>query len=282
MRLSELKPKVTLLKRENNYAELMIENITPAIANSIRRAVLSEVPTLAIDEVVFLENNTAMFDEVIAHRLALIPLYIDRETYKVLKECYWDGKRDECTLLFTLEVEAIGESRVVYSGDLKYEGPLSSMLPKEVKVEVRPVNEKIPIIKLERGQKLVLEAYAKMGLGKDHAKWQPVSVSAYKYKPIIKLIDPTCKGEYEKCASVCPKGVFEVRSGELKVVNPMACTLCKACEEACPHSIKVRWDERTMIFKIETNGTLPLTEILCTAIESLERKLDELIEKVKT
>ena len=280
-RVSELRPKATLLKHGKNYAEFIIENITPAIANSIRRAVLSEVPTLAIDEVVFLENSTAMFDEVIAHRLALIPLYIDKETYKVLKECYWEGKREECTLLFTLEVEALGEPRVIYSSDLKYEGPLSSILPENIKVDIRPVSDKIPIIKLERGQKLILEAYAKMGIGKDHAKWQPVSSSTYKYKPVIKLLNPVCNKDCKKCISVCPKGVFGIEDGKLKIIDPLSCTLCRACEEACPDYIKVRWDERTIIFKVETHGTLPLIEILSTAVESLERKLDELTEKLK-
>ena len=278
--LENKRPKVTLLKKEGNYVEFLVEGISPSIANSIRRAILSEVPTLAIDEVVFLENSTVLFDEILAHRLALIPLYVDRETYEVLKECYWEGKRDECTMLFTLEVEAFDGPLTVYSKDLKYEGPLSQALPKEVKIEVRPVSDKIPIVKLSKGHRLVLEAYARMGVGKDHAKWQPVSLSAYKYKPVIKVLDPTCNGKYEACASVCPRGVFDVKEGKLRVVNPLACTLCKACEEACPDSIRVRWDEESIIFRVESVGVLPLDEIISTAIQCLERKLDELMAKV--
>ncbi|HZF21404.1 MAG TPA: hypothetical protein VEZ43_02920, partial [Dongiaceae bacterium] len=70
----------------------------------------------------------------------------------------------------SLEVEASDPVEVVYTANLKPENP-----------EVKPVSDEVPIVKLAQGQRIKLEAYARLGRGRDHAKWQPASACTYSY-----------------------------------------------------------------------------------------------------
>src|SRR5512136_1933520 len=151
--------------------------------NALRRIVLAEVPSMAIDEVVMIENSSILQDEMIAHRLGLVPLKTDLDDYNLPEDC--DCKSEfgcpQCRVTLTLNAESNEGTRTVYSGELVSESQT-----------VMPVSEKIPLIKLAKGQKLKLEAYAKLGKGKAHAKWQPVCVCAYKYYPRIEVPDKEC------------------------------------------------------------------------------------------
>ena len=139
--------------------------------NSLRRLAISEVPTLAIDEVVILENSSVMHDEAVAHRLGLIPLRTDPGRFVMPHEC--DCKStlgcSKCRVLLVLDAEASEKTLVVTSGELVSEDEM-----------VKPVSKDIPIIVLAPNQKLKFEAYARLGTGKDHAKWQPTSAAVVK------------------------------------------------------------------------------------------------------
>ena len=144
------------------------------LANSLRRIMIAEVPTMAIEDVFMIENSSPMDDEVLTHRLGLIPLKTDLDTYVLPEECDCQSELgcSKCSVLLTLDVEASDSVRTVYSGELKSNDP-----------KVIPVSDKIPIVKLAPGQRVQLEASARLGRGKTHAKWQPVSACAYKYLP---------------------------------------------------------------------------------------------------
>ncbi len=139
--------------------------------NSLRRLAISEVPTLAIDDVVILENSSVMHDEAVAHRLGLIPLRTDPGRFVMPHEC--DCKStlgcSKCRVLLVLDSEANEKTLVVTSGGLVSEDEL-----------VKPVSKDIPIVVLAPNQKLKFEAYARLGIGKDHAKWQPTAASVVK------------------------------------------------------------------------------------------------------
>src|SRR6056297_3300747 len=94
---------VEFIEREERAAKFLVRGVTPAFANGIRRAMIADVPTLAIDEVRFIENSSVMFDEQIALRLGLVPLSTP-EDYEI----------GETTTL-ALDVEGPGTA---YSGDL--------------------------------------------------------------------------------------------------------------------------------------------------------------------
>ena len=147
---------------------LRMRGIERAYANAIRRIAISQVPTMAIDDVVILENSSVMFDELVAHRLGLIPLKTDLNRYNLPEDC--DCKSalgcPKCRVLLVLDAEATDKIRTVNSGDLVSEDP-----------ETKPISDLIPIVKLAPGQKVKLEAYARLGKGTEHAKWQATSAS---------------------------------------------------------------------------------------------------------
>jgi len=145
-----------------------LKGVDRVYANALRRFVISEVPCMAVDEVVILENSSVLYDEILAHRLGLIPLTTDLKGYVLPQDC--DCKTSlgcsKCRVLLVLDAVATDEVKTIYSGDLISEDNL-----------VKPKLSNIPLVKLAVNQKIKLEAYAKLGKGRDHAKWQPVTVS---------------------------------------------------------------------------------------------------------
>jgi len=151
--------KVKIIERSNNEIRFNMSGVNTAVANSLRRIVISMIPVMAIEEVIFYENSSIMHDEILAHRLGLIPLKTDLKTYNFVSECTCKGKGcAKCTAILTLDVEGPG---TVYSRDLKSNDP-----------KIVPVYDTIPIVKLIENQRIRLEAKAQLGVGKEHMKWQ--------------------------------------------------------------------------------------------------------------
>jgi DNA-directed RNA polymerase subunit D len=162
---------IDILQNEEERIVIKFSNVPRQYVNAIRRLSISEVPTLAIDDVVILENSSVMHDEAIAHRLGLIPLRTDLDRFVMPHDC--DCKStlgcSKCRVLLVLDSEANEKTKVVTSGELLSEDEL-----------VKPVSNDIPIVVLAPSQKLKFEAYARLGVGKDHAKWQPTSAAIVK------------------------------------------------------------------------------------------------------
>ncbi len=165
-----------------------------------------------------------------------------------------------------MEMEASEDTMTVYSGDLTPEDPA-----------IAPTSEKIPIVKLASGQKIKLEAYARLGRGKTHAKWQPVSTCGYKYLPRIEIDEKHCN-LCNQCVKICPKRIL-VKVGErIEIQNPMECTLCRDCVEACPlnpPAVQVTWDQNSFVWNIESTGALPPERIVQEALNILDKKLED-------
>ena len=174
---------IEVIKKDENSICFKVEGIDHSFANTLRRIIISEVPTMAIDEVVIIENSSVLHDEILALRLGLIPLKTDLDSYNLPEECSCKSEFgcNLCRSILTLDVEAKDGTKTVYSGDLIPEDP-----------NIAPVSDKIPIVKLASGQRIRLEAYARLGRGKVHAKWQPVSVCVYRYMPIIRIDEEQC------------------------------------------------------------------------------------------
>jgi len=163
---------IKVLSKDQDTLRFVLSGVKPAFANALRRIMVSEVPVMAIDDVMILENNSVMYDEILAHRLGLIPITTDLESYNLPEECTCKSELgcSKCRASLSLEIEASDPVEVVYSSHLKPENP-----------EIRPVSDKIPIVKLATGQRVKLEAFARLGKGRTHAKWQPVSAATYSY-----------------------------------------------------------------------------------------------------
>ncbi len=262
--------QIRIINKDENFIRFMVEGISPAMANTLRRIMLAEVPTMAIDEVVILENSSVLHDEILALRLGLIPLKTDLEAYNLPEECSCKSEFgcNLCRTTLTLNVEAGDEVKTVYSGDLIPEDP-----------NVAPVSEKIPIVKLAPGQSVKLEAYARLGKGRVHAKWQPVSLCIYRYMPEINIDEERCDACGE-CVDICPKRILKIEDGRMKVESLINCTLCRDCVDACPKeppAIEVDWDDETFIFDVESTGALPVERIVLEASKILEEKFSEFI-----
>jgi DNA-directed RNA polymerase subunit D len=144
------------------------------------------------------------------------------------------------------------------------------------------VSDKIPIAKLAKEQKIRLEAYARLGKGRTHAKWQPVSMCAYKYFPKIE-ISKKCS-VCGKCVEMCPRKVLIKTDNKIEVHNLMACTLCQDCAEACPENpraIEVSGEEDAFIFSLESTKALPPERIMAEAVKILDKQLKELEGQIK-
>ena len=148
--------KIEILDKKDNELVFMIEGINNAIANTIRRTIVAEVPVLAVDEVEFVKNQTPLYDEILAHRIGLIPIKTDLKAYSLKEES--SGK---ATTELKLTLKSKGP-RTVYSGDIKSIDPACI-----------PVYDNIPLVTLAKDKELVFESTAILGKGKEHMKFSP-------------------------------------------------------------------------------------------------------------
>ncbi len=258
--------KATVLEEEGNFIRLLFEDISPDVANAIRRTIMLDVPTLAIENVTIYDNTSALFDEIVAHRLGLLPLPTDLQTLIFRDECGCNGEGcPNCTVHYTVSKE--GEC-TVYSGDLDAEDATWAV-----------VDEKVPLLRLEKDQRIILEAEAILGTGKQHAKWQPASGIGYTYYPGIAISDD-CNG-CRACVDICPRDVLGMKGAKAVVKNLEACSLCRSCVEECGRdAITVEGDPARIIFSFETDGSLTPRQVLAEALDILHYKYDALAESL--
>lgn len=259
---------ISILEKNKNKTIYLLEDVNHVIANTLRRLIIEEVPTLAIEDINFIKNGSALYDEMLALRLGLIPLKTDLKSYDLKEDCKCKGKGcSKCQLNLYLKAPSgtkQADEFIVYAEELKSQDP-----------KIKPVYGKTPIIKLLKGQKLELEAVAVLGKGKDHSKWIPALVS-YRFYPEIKI--GKCPNP-EAIESICPKNVYEAKNNKLSIKNLEACDLCNACVDACK-DIEVKGNENKIIFIIEPWGQLEANEIMNQALKILEKKLDKLKKQI--
>jgi DNA-directed RNA polymerase subunit D len=262
--------KVNLLtekksKKAEDKMVFEISDVDISYANTLRRLFMNEVPVMAIEDVEFRKNDSGLYDEIIAHRLGLIPFKTDLKSYNFKSECKCKGEGcGRCQLKMTLKAKGPG---TVYSGDIKTKDP-----------KVKPVYPKMPIAKLLDDQDLELEATAILGLGKVHAKWSPCL--AY-YKEAVEIKIEKQPDNKEELVEQCPQKIFAIKNDKLIVVDDKVndCTLCDACVELSNKKIKVE-PKKSYIMTVESWGQLEPKEIVEEAIDAYEKQLDEFVEMI--
>ncbi|WP_232685903.1 DNA-directed RNA polymerase subunit D [Halobacterium zhouii] len=240
---------VEFIDQDDREARFVVRNITPAFANGIRRAILADVPTLSIDSVRFVENSSVMFDEQIALRLGLVPLTTPE-----------DFTEDD-TATLALDVEGPGTA---YSGDLVSSDP-----------DVEPAEQNVPIIHLKDDQRLELEADAVLGVGRDHAKHQGGVAVGYRH-----LQQVTVEGdaaEYEDDEPQILRGVIE-EDDELVPTEEFDNDLSERYPEK---EVSVEDVSGAFVFHVESDGSMPVTELVLRAVDSLADRADELEQAVQ-
>lgn len=233
-----------------------------SLANAIRRSV-NEIPILAIDEVEFHKNDSALYDEIIAHRLGLIPLKMEKSIAS-MEKCSCKGKGcNKCTIQLKLTAEGACN---VYS--------------KSLKGGAEAVYDKIPIVLLTEGQELELVARARLGKGVEHVKFSP-GIIYYRNKARIE-IDNECD-LCEDCVKACP---VKILSKDKKIIakDDYLCDSCEACVEACKKhgkkSISIS-PSGEILFFIESFGQIDAKEIFEEAIDSLNKNLEQVNKEIK-
>ncbi|MFX0013635.1 MAG: DNA-directed RNA polymerase subunit D [Promethearchaeota archaeon] len=257
--------ELEIIEQRANFVKFILSEVTPTFANTLRRMILSEVPTMAIDEVIVIENTTPLYDEIVAHRLGLIPLKTDLENYVRHELCSCGGQGcTSCEVSLTLEKSGDQDVEIVFSSHLLSQDP-----------KIVPVHPNIPILKMARDQKIFLEAIARLGRGIDHAKWQPISTVSYKYNPYVEFNLNNCTfcGD---CVEVCPRDIIKIENDEILAVNVINCSLCNQCVDICElDAVTVSTTGKDFVFIIESTGALSIKNILIEALKLLKEKTKE-------
>ena len=147
-----------IINENEHKISVKIKGVPIQYANALRRICLNGVPIYAVESVDVLENSSVLADEGIAHRIGLIPLKTDLESSK-------DGNEND-KIMLTLDSGISDETRTILSGDFKSQD--SSVIP---------ISNDIPIVTLAPGQSLKIEAYARLGKGTEHAKWNSANIA---------------------------------------------------------------------------------------------------------
>jgi len=176
--------KIEILKETEEKIQILLSKTDRSFANALRRSLISDTPKMAIDSVTFQlgtkeqdeeiwETTGPLPDEMIAQRLAMIPIPTVHDKFHFQDECpnckdVVEEERGcvECQMIYTCVVFGSEEGRWVTAGDMKYLGEGSLEIPDEYK--------SIPITKLLKGQMIEFYATAIMGRGREHTKWSPV------------------------------------------------------------------------------------------------------------
>lgn len=271
--------KIKIISLDNEILVIYLENNTIPYVNALRRIMISEVPTMAIDLIDVEINTTVMHDELIAHRLGLIPITshkVNKMNYTI--ECDCDDFCNKCTVRMFIDVKQNqGGIREITANDIISSNP-----------NFKPNDPDIIITKITQGQHLKLQATAKKGIGKKHAKWSPVCPATYFIVPEIKLKVSDTMSEEDKKEWIkhCPKNVFSYFDGIIDIEDVNNCDYCEECVEKSKEieiSVKEKRgkdDTRNFIFTIESTGSLKPEEIFKSAIEVLEEKLSRIKKKI--
>ncbi|MFB6353400.1 MAG: DNA-directed RNA polymerase subunit D [Halobacteriales archaeon] len=236
---------VEFIDRDDRNARFVVRGLTPAFANGVRRAMLADVPTMAIDTVRITENTSVMFDEMVGLRLGLVPMTTPPGEFE---------PGDSVTLALDVEGPA-----TAYSGDIESSDP-----------QVGPADDNIPIIELKEGQRLAFEAEAVLGRGRDHAKHQGGVAVGYRHLQRVEVDGEL--DEYEDREPHIVRGVVEI-DGELVPAEEFGNDVTNRFPE---RAVTVEDVPGAFVFHVETDGSMSIDDLVTGAVRSLSDRADEL------
>mmetsp|Transcript_40461 Transcript_40461/g.101210 ORF Transcript_40461/g.101210 Transcript_40461/m.101210 type:complete len:334 (+) Transcript_40461:53-1054(+) len=255
---------VKVIKKTQEEMIFQIKGFDFSFSNALRRILLSEVSIFGIEKVLFFDNSSILNDEIIAHRLGMVPIFVSPHFID-----YSIKNKTQKFLKIILNLKVIHPSYFfrnisIYSNSLKWKkyGIFKSLFKN---IPIKPVFKDILIAKLNPGQKIICECESLIGIGSSHAKFSPVGTTFYKIFPKIKIISEILGKEAAFLVQKCPVKVFELEEisnssqKKLFVSSPNFCTLCKECinfpENVAP-KIRIGRNNQKITFIIETTGVL--------------------------
>lgn len=252
--------RLVLVRREASFLEFDMVNTDCSVANALRRILISEIPTLAVEKVLIYKNSGVMPDETLAHRLGLIPIVVDPE--KV-------DEKELGSLKFRIDVKnSADEIANVYSHDIQC--PPSCREPW--------FKRNVLITRLAPKQEIEVEMFCSKGTGKEHAKWSPVCPATYRLMPNIQVED-VYDEEAVKLQSLFKDGVIGIQNvgGRKKafVRNPRLDFMSR---EVLRHE---EFDGRVYIGRVPNHFIFTIESVSIDPLILLKRAISILIEKAR-
>lgn len=289
--------KIVVVRYEGYELEFDMIGVHPGIANAFRRLMLSEVPSMAIEKVYIYNNTSIIQDEVLAHRLGLIPLRADPRLFEYKSEESDELGTENDTLEFELKVkctrrkdakesanfDTIYKNHKVYSGQIKWL-PKGKQATVHNELEVGPINDDILISQMRPGHEFDLKLLAVKGEGKDHAKFSPVATAFYRLLPEIKL-NRTVSGKeaflLQKCFS---PGVIGIDDNDVAYVKDARYDTCSRNVYRYPQLAEAVTMSRIrdhFIFNVESVGALRPDIIFIEAVKVLKKKCRKFLDEIE-
>ena len=276
--------RLSIISESPDELEIDIHGIEAPLANALRRIMISEVPTLAIEDVDLYQNTSVIPDEVLAHRLGLIPIRANPRLFKYKGP--EEAHTSENSLLFRLHVRCVRlpdgsvQGEKVFSSDLVWV-PLRG----QENMNVSTVDDDILIARLGPGQEIEAELRCEKGIGATHTKWSPVCTASYRLLPQIGFVQPITGENARILKKKCPMKVFDIEDGVAVVKNLRACTSCRECirDESLGvqlGKVKDHFICKGYLVTIESTGILNPREILREAIIVLKTKAREWLDTI--
>ena len=262
-----------------------IKGVDPTIVNTLRRIMIAEIPTMAIEEVIINQNTSVIPDEVLAHRLGLIPILADANNF--IEKKPEDDFNDKNSIQFSLKIKCYTDQNGqiindnIFSKELKFipqgEQEKKYFNTKTKNYSIGLVHDDILINKLAPGMELDLVCYCIKGIGRTHAKWSPVCTAYYRLINKINILKELNGNDAEELRQLCPKGVFTInKKGNIEVGNIRECTSCRECirQEKFKDFIELGKIADHYEFHIESVGMYKPESIFFRAIEVLKDKIN--------
>ncbi len=246
-------------ERKKNKLVFRMKGSDEVFANTVRRLILEEVPTLAVEDVEFTENSSALYDEMFALRLGLTPIKTDYKGYVQKSKCKCEGAGcAQCELKLSLKVSKKG---YVYAEDAQSSDPKCTF-----------VYPKMPLVKLLSKQKVDIVMIATLGTGREHTKWTP-GWAHYKKEPVLKV---GAVKNPEEIVKNCPDGVLTLKGKKIevdeeKVLESNLVSYYAELDDA----ITLEYGPN-VIFTLESWGHLSCKEILVKSAQILQEKVEEM------
>ena len=280
--------KVNIRKMEDYYAQIEFSDVNYSFVNSVRRSLVSMVPCLAVHEVDFhmgslgsyvddeseeereYESISAMFNEIISHRIGMLPIPTDRKTIEAFGDTIDDDSKQP-EIMYSLHKQG---PCTVYSGDLEpVSGDNSLIIPESG----------VPIVKLGKGQAILVYAKAKMGNAKKHAKWQCAVAPRFYQAPTLTV--SSGKGAKTVLDTV-GKSKFKKKAKGHIIEDPVeAHDALKVLEKLwndkdAQSVIEVSTKKDHFIFEFETNGAMKAKLALEQALKALDKHCNEFMSGI--
>ncbi|KAM3717563.1 DNA-directed RNA polymerases I and III subunit [Dirofilaria immitis] len=280
--------------------EFDLVGVEAPIANAIRRVLIAELPSIAIEKVYLYQNTSIIPDEVLSHRLGLLPIKADPRLFEMPltrvaeigesgvdcnEEPAGDPKRN---LIFEIKVACSWNSNAlktatnpkeIYENALVYSN-LFTWIPigdQSVSLPYPPsmVHDDILVAHLRPGQEIEARCHCLKGLGRDHAKFSPVATASYRLLPQIIFKKKFSGTDAQRVKNSFSEGVIEINADGIAVVKDARCDTCSRNilrHEDLAEYIELSKIKDHFIFSVESTGALRSAELVMEACKVMEEK----------